>query len=166
MEGKRPQIVFYRPEILDLEEIIIPLGIHERLERLSEAHVECVIFAPVGVGGSCGRTILEHRERAIMFVVCHEPELRLNDKILFDLSELITRRPPDLEMKTAIERLMEDDCLMQPLIIPFRSQEHFDCETFINLREIKTKPQKPLKPLNKVFNSQSRQNIKHFMRKR
>ena len=165
MEGKKPQFVFYRPNILDLEEEIIPLRVHSRLdylENMPEDHAPHVIFAPAGIGISCGRTALMICEEAIMIVICHKPALSL-DETFFNLSELI-KRPRNLEAITAIERLMMDDSL-QPLIIPIMSQERFNYETFINLEVVRNRFQKPFKLLNKVFNNHSRQKIRYFMRK-
>ena len=179
MEEKKPQFVFWQPKIFDLEEAIFPVRLHEHLDRLDhlrEVHVPCIIFAPAGIGVSCGKIALTNCEEAIMFVVSHQPSSRLNEKVLFDLSELITERPQQLEamilrspaiIMSAIERLILEDCsILQASVIPFMAQERFNYDTFIDLKVIKTKPQKPIKPLNKMFNSQSRQNIKHFIRKK
>jgi hypothetical protein len=178
MEEKKPQLVFWRPEIIDLGEAIIPVRVRQHLECLeymSEAHVPCIIFTPAGIGVSCDRIALVHCEEAIMLVVRHKPESALNDKIHFDLPELIMERPQQLEamilkspaiFMSALERLMSDDCLEQSIVIPFTAQEHFSYETFIDLKTIHTKIKRPVKPLSKMLNSQSRQNFKHFIRKK
>jgi len=174
MENEKPRFVFWRPECLDVEELAIPITLNHHLERLNHIHsadVPCIIFAPAGIGVSCGKIALANHETAIMFIVSHKPESKLNDKILFDLSELIIERPEKLEMMivkspailiNSIDNLMKDDCSVMRII----AQEHFDCDTFIDLNLAETKPQRLLKPLNNVFNSRSRQNIKHFIRKK
>jgi len=178
MEGKGPRFIFYQPDILCLEEAIVPVRVRERLERLghmSEVHVPYIIFAPAGIGVSCGRIALAHCEEAIMLVVKHKSESRLNDQIPFDLSEIVIERPLKLEvmilrspaiLMSALERLMLDDKLTQALSIPFVASERFDCETFIDLKLTNTSHQRLKNPSNKLFNSRSRQNIKHFIRKK
>jgi hypothetical protein len=173
MKEKKPLFVFWRPETsIDEKLLVVPFLINQRMEFKDELTdpVPEIYFTPAGIGISCSRLELSHCREAVLVFVAPKKGSILNEQIIFDSADFIKERPElnfsvarsPIYLINAIEQLMSDEDRM-PLI-----NECFDADfadLFFDSNLMKTRYQKSKQPLNGVFNSRSRQNIKYFRRR-
>lgn len=162
---KKPFLVFGRPNTLEDDLLIISLGVRSTKQLDGEMFLEGssrAVLAPAGVGTLDNLGLMFHEKPVLLMVCTKETVLNLEDfnieKIDFDL--LLSRQSPVII--EPIELLIRDYSLDS---LENHVCRYADSDYLFDLSVVKPKFRRQLNPLNRVFNSRSRQKIKHFIRR-